>query len=61
MRTLTDFCIIRLILFSGPALAQRGKWWQDERFGREQSLDPAKPYERRRVVRRMKSAQIGSA
>jgi Spy/CpxP family protein refolding chaperone len=30
-----------LVLFlAAPALAQRGKWWQDERFRRELSLTP---------------------
>lgn len=27
-----------LACFAAPALAQRGKWWQDERFQRELSL-----------------------
>ena len=27
-----------VILVSAPAFAQRGKWWQDERFGRELGL-----------------------
>jgi len=27
-----------LALFAAPALAQRGKWWQDERFRRELGL-----------------------
>lgn len=27
-----------VLLMSIPALAQRGKWWQDERFGRELGL-----------------------
>jgi len=31
--TLLAFC-------AAPALAQRGKWWQDERFQRELSLTP---------------------
>jgi len=31
-------CAAILLLFSAPALAQRGKWWQDERFGHELGL-----------------------
>ena len=27
-----------VLLWSGPAFAQRGKWWQDDRFGRELRL-----------------------
>ena len=29
-----------LLFVASPALAQRGKWWQDERFRRELSLTP---------------------
>lgn len=29
-----------LLLVAAPALAQRGKWWQDERFRHELSLTP---------------------
>ena len=29
-----------IILMAAPAFAQRGKWWQDERFGRELGLTP---------------------
>ena len=33
--------IVALLAFSAaPALAQRGKWWQDERFRRELGLTP---------------------
>jgi Spy/CpxP family protein refolding chaperone len=33
--------VAALLLFvAAPALAQRGKWWQDERFRRELSLTP---------------------
>jgi Spy/CpxP family protein refolding chaperone len=31
-------CAVLLLLWSSPALAQRGKWWQDGRFGRELGL-----------------------
>jgi Spy/CpxP family protein refolding chaperone len=27
-----------VLLWASPALAQRGKWWQDDRFGRELGL-----------------------
>ena len=29
-----------IILMAAPAFAQRGKWWQDERFGHELGLTP---------------------
>jgi Spy/CpxP family protein refolding chaperone len=31
-------CAVLILLWSAPALAQRGKWWQDSRFGRELGL-----------------------
>ena len=31
-------CAAIVLLWCVPALAQRGKWWQDERFGRELGL-----------------------
>ena len=31
-------CAAIVLLWGAPALAQRGKWWQDERFGRELGL-----------------------
>lgn len=31
-------CAAIVVLWCAPALAQRGKWWQDERFGRELGL-----------------------
>ena len=31
-------CAAIVLLCSAPALAQRGKWWQDEQFGRELGL-----------------------
>jgi len=30
--------VVIVLLWGGPALAQRGKWWQDERFGHELGL-----------------------
>jgi Spy/CpxP family protein refolding chaperone len=31
-------CAALVLLWCAPAFAQRGKWWQDERFGRELGL-----------------------
>jgi len=31
-------CAAIILLWCAPALAQRGKWWQDELFGRELGL-----------------------
>lgn len=31
-------CAAIVLLWCAPVLAQRGKWWQDERFGRELGL-----------------------
>jgi Spy/CpxP family protein refolding chaperone len=31
-------CAVIVLLSYAPAMAQRGKWWQDDRFGRELGL-----------------------
>jgi Spy/CpxP family protein refolding chaperone len=43
MKVSTNFrqiaaCSAIVLLWCVPAMAQRGKWWQDERFGRELGL-----------------------